>query len=84
MPVGFTSPFAQRLNALCRLDVAEAGEGEKLLPGRVRIAPAGRHQFRMRGGGTSGELVVFDVGPDGRATAARVATSSIKIVRKAQ
>ncbi len=43
MPPGFTRPFADRLNALCRLQVAEAVEGEKLLPGRVRVAPAGRH-----------------------------------------
>jgi two-component system chemotaxis response regulator CheB len=43
MPPGFTRPFAERLNALCRLHVAEAVEGERLLPGRVRIAPAGRH-----------------------------------------
>ncbi|MBA3554506.1 MAG: chemotaxis-specific protein-glutamate methyltransferase CheB [Gemmatimonadales bacterium] len=43
MPAGFTRPFAARLDALCRLDVGEAVEGEKLLPGRVRIAPAGRH-----------------------------------------
>jgi two-component system chemotaxis response regulator CheB len=43
MPVGFTLPFAQRLDALCRLDVAEAVEGERLSPGLVRIAPAGRH-----------------------------------------
>jgi len=50
--------------------------------GRVPLAPAGPHTFRMQGGSTSGELVVFDVGPDGRATRARVATSSIKIVRK--
>lgn len=50
--------------------------------GRVTLAPAGPHSFRMRGGLTSGELVIFDVGPNGRATAARVATSSIKIVRK--
>ncbi|HEX6105490.1 MAG TPA: chemotaxis response regulator protein-glutamate methylesterase [Gemmatimonadales bacterium] len=43
MPAGFTRPFAERLNALCRLHVAEAIEGERLLPGRVRVAPAGRH-----------------------------------------
>ncbi len=43
MPPGFTRPFADRLNALCRLHVAEAAEGERLLPGRVRVAPAGRH-----------------------------------------
>ena len=29
-------------DALCRLDVGEAVEGERLTPGRVRIAPAGR------------------------------------------
>ena len=43
MPAGFTRPFAERLDALCRLHVAEAAEGERLLPGRVRVAPAGRH-----------------------------------------
>jgi two-component system, chemotaxis family, protein-glutamate methylesterase/glutaminase len=43
MPVGFTKPFADRLRGLCRLDVAEAVEGERLGPGKVRIAPAGVH-----------------------------------------
>jgi two-component system chemotaxis response regulator CheB len=43
MPVGFTRPFADRLRGLCRLDVAEAVEGERLAPGKVRIAPAGVH-----------------------------------------
>jgi two-component system, chemotaxis family, protein-glutamate methylesterase/glutaminase len=43
MPTGFTRPFADRLRRLCRLDVAEAAEGERLAPGKVRIAPAGVH-----------------------------------------
>jgi two-component system chemotaxis response regulator CheB len=43
MPVGFTRPFADRLDALCPLQVAEAVEGERLVPGQVRIAPAGSH-----------------------------------------
>ncbi len=43
MPVGFTKPFAERLNALCRLHVKEATEGERLARGLVRIAPAGLH-----------------------------------------
>jgi two-component system chemotaxis response regulator CheB len=43
MPVGFTKPFADRLDALCPLQVAEAVEGERLSPGQVRIAPAGCH-----------------------------------------
>jgi two-component system chemotaxis response regulator CheB len=43
MPAGFTRPFAERLDALSPLHVAEAVEGERLLPGQVRIAPAGSH-----------------------------------------
>jgi two-component system, chemotaxis family, protein-glutamate methylesterase/glutaminase len=43
MPVGFTRPFANRMNALCRLQVGEAAEGERLRPGEVRVAPAGHH-----------------------------------------
>ncbi|MGH7631287.1 MAG: chemotaxis-specific protein-glutamate methyltransferase CheB [Gemmatimonadales bacterium] len=43
MPPGFTRPFAARLDAHCRLTVTEAEDGERLAPGRVVIAPAGRH-----------------------------------------
>jgi two-component system chemotaxis response regulator CheB len=43
MPEGFTAPFAQRLDSLCRLRVEEAVEGDQLRPGRVVIARAGRH-----------------------------------------
>jgi two-component system chemotaxis response regulator CheB len=43
MPAGFTAPFAQRLNSLCRLTVREAANRETLQPGVVYIAPAGLH-----------------------------------------
>jgi two-component system, chemotaxis family, protein-glutamate methylesterase/glutaminase len=43
MPPGFTQPFAARLNGLCRLSVAEAVDGQRLEPGAVVVAPAGRH-----------------------------------------
>jgi two-component system chemotaxis response regulator CheB len=43
MPVGFTRPFADRLGRLSRLKVSEAVEGDRLCPGRVLLAPAGRH-----------------------------------------
>ncbi len=43
MPPGFTRPFAERLNRVCRIEVGEAGEGERLRPGRALIAPAGSH-----------------------------------------
>jgi two-component system chemotaxis response regulator CheB len=43
MPAGFTEAFAKRLDALCRLRVTEAEEGMRLAPGRVVVAPGGRH-----------------------------------------
>jgi two-component system chemotaxis response regulator CheB len=41
MPVGFTGPFAKRLDGLCRVRVSEAAPEETLEPGHVYIAPAG-------------------------------------------
>ena len=49
MPPGFTRPFADRLNGLCRLLVKEAVDGERLETGKVFIAPAGQH-FRLSSG----------------------------------
>jgi two-component system, chemotaxis family, protein-glutamate methylesterase/glutaminase len=43
MPVGFTHPFAARLNRLGRLRVSEAAAGDQLRPGCALVAPAGRH-----------------------------------------
>jgi two-component system, chemotaxis family, protein-glutamate methylesterase/glutaminase len=43
MPVGFTAPFAARLDGLCRLEVKQAADGDRLVPGTVVIAPAGMH-----------------------------------------
>ena len=43
MPPGFTKPLADRLNTQSSLTVSEAVEGDVVLPGRVLIAPAGRH-----------------------------------------
>ncbi|HVK18359.1 MAG TPA: chemotaxis-specific protein-glutamate methyltransferase CheB, partial [Fimbriiglobus sp.] len=43
MPVGYTALFARSLAAACRLEVAEAHDGDVLRPGQVLIAPAGFH-----------------------------------------
>lgn len=43
MPVGYTELYAERLNDACALAVSEAREGDAMQPGRVLIAPAGRH-----------------------------------------
>ena len=41
MPPRFITTFAERLNRLCRPQVAEASEGAPLLPGHVYLAPGG-------------------------------------------
>lgn len=43
MPVGYTELYARKLDELSSLSVSEAAEGDELRPGRVLIAPAGRH-----------------------------------------
>jgi len=50
MPEKFTAMFADRLNSLCALEVREACDGDRVLPGRALIAPGGRHMMLKRSG----------------------------------
>ncbi|MBI3564747.1 MAG: chemotaxis response regulator protein-glutamate methylesterase [Elusimicrobia bacterium] len=50
MPPGFTASFAQRLDSLCAMDVREAKDGDRLVPGLVLIAPGGMHMLLGRSG----------------------------------
>lgn len=50
MPEKFTAMFAQRLDQVCALEVLEARDGQRVLPGRVLIAPGGRHMTVRRSG----------------------------------
>lgn len=43
MPLGFTGPFAKRLDSLCAIAVHEAVQRELIQPGVAYIAPAGLH-----------------------------------------
>jgi two-component system chemotaxis response regulator CheB len=43
MPEGFTAGFAERVDRLTPLRAREARGGEELVPGRVLVAPGGRH-----------------------------------------
>ncbi|MBL8305132.1 MAG: chemotaxis response regulator protein-glutamate methylesterase [Rubrivivax sp.] len=50
MPPGFTKSYAARLDSLCRIRVAEATDGERILPGHAYIAPGGMHMSVERSG----------------------------------
>ncbi|MDT8421141.1 MAG: chemotaxis-specific protein-glutamate methyltransferase CheB [Desulfuromonadales bacterium] len=43
MPPGFTKSLAARLNESSALDIREAGDGDRMLPGQVLICPGGKN-----------------------------------------
>jgi two-component system chemotaxis response regulator CheB len=65
MPERFTAAFAGRLDAMCAIDVAEADDGDRVLPGRALIAPGGRHTEVHRDGAQY-RVRVFDGPPVNR------------------
>lgn len=50
MPEGFTTSFARRLDALCKISVREAAGEERVLPGHAYIAPGHSHLMLARSG----------------------------------
>ena len=50
MPERFTAAFAARLNGLCGIEVLEAQDGQRVIPGRALIAPGGKHMTLRRSG----------------------------------
>jgi len=48
MPEGFTAAYAKRLDGICRIEVREAVEGDKIVPGGSYIAPGNRHTIVHR------------------------------------
>lgn len=51
MPKGFTKTFADRLNELSMMQVKEAEDGDRIITGRVLIAPGDFHMKVVRFGG---------------------------------
>lgn len=50
MPEKFTASFAERLDSICSIDVREAKNGDRVMPGLALIAPGGRHMLLKRSG----------------------------------
>ena len=60
MPAGFTAHFAESLNNGCAMEVKEASHGDRIMPGRVLVAPGGDMQFRVL---RSGGIYIADLKP---------------------
>jgi two-component system, chemotaxis family, protein-glutamate methylesterase/glutaminase len=50
MPENFTASFARRLNNTCKIRVAEAKDGDRVLPGHAYVAPGSTHLRLGRSG----------------------------------
>src|SRR3569833_3712191 len=50
MPPHFTAAFASRLDSLCQIEVREARDNARVVPGTALIAPGGKHMMQRRNG----------------------------------
>ena len=50
MPEAFTAAFSARLDSVCEIEVKEAQNRDRVLPGRALIAPGGKHMLLRRNG----------------------------------
>jgi len=53
MPAGFTRSFVQRLDSLCDVQVHEAEDGQRVLPGHVYLAPGGVAHMKLAKSGAN-------------------------------
>lgn len=67
MPGSFTKAFAERLNQICKINVAEASQGDRLKPGWAYLAPGGR-QMLVEGSAASATINITDRQSDGAMT----------------
>jgi len=50
MPEKFTAAFSERLDDICEIEVREAQDNDRVLPGRALIAPGGKQMTLKRSG----------------------------------
>ena len=63
MPASFPKSYAARLDGLCRIRVAEARNGERILPGHAYIAPGGTAHLSVERSGANYIARVVDGEP---------------------
>lgn len=65
MPEKFTAMFAQRLNDLCKIEVREAKNGDRVRSGLALIAPGGLH-MQLKRSGAQYQVEILDGPPINR------------------
>jgi two-component system chemotaxis response regulator CheB len=65
MPEQFTKAFSDRLNTLCEIEVLEAKNGDRVIPGRALVAPGGRH-MQLKRSGAQYHVEILDAPPVNR------------------
>lgn len=65
MPEKFTGAFAARLNNICEIEVLEAKQGDRVIPGRALIAPGGKH-LAVKLSGAQYQVEILDGPPVNR------------------
>lgn len=65
MPEKFTEAFADRLNRICEMEVLEAKNGDRVIPGRALVAPGGRH-MQVKRSGAQYHVEILDAPPVNR------------------
>ena len=63
MPQGFTEPFSKRLNQACQVEVREARDGDRVVPGVVLIAPGGSKHMLLERSGANYQVVLKEGPP---------------------
>jgi len=66
MPAGFTRSFVQRLDGLCAMQVHEAEDGQRVLPGHVYLAPGGVAHMKLARSGANYVVRLEDSEPVNR------------------
>jgi two-component system chemotaxis response regulator CheB len=66
MPAGFTRSFVQRLDNLCAMQVHEAEDGQRVLPGHVYLAPGGIAHMKLARSGANYVVKLDDSEPVNR------------------
>jgi two-component system, chemotaxis family, protein-glutamate methylesterase/glutaminase len=51
MPPKFTQMFAEKLDSVSKMEVKEAADGDRVIKGRILVAPGGLHMAVRRSGG---------------------------------